>query len=77
MIGVGTQTKIASASAMRGIGRRDDAQPAVERGAEPRVVDVVDRRGPGLELGDAAGRRVDAFDLEPGLEKEMASGRPT
>ena len=50
-----------------GLGRRDDTEAAVQGGYEALVGDVVDRGRAGVELRDAAGVRVDAFDLQPGL----------
>ena len=46
VIGVGTQTKIASASARRASAGDGDPEALAERRAEPLVADVVDRRGP-------------------------------
>ena len=77
VIGVGTQTKIASASEIVESTGDPTRIPRSSAATEALVGDIVDRRGPGEELGDAAGRGVDAFDIESGLEKAMASGRPT
>ena len=60
MIGVGTHTKIASASPSRASAGDTTARPLLERRPESVVRHVVDRRVVGVELGDATGEGVDA-----------------
>ncbi len=49
----------------------DDAQAALETAPEPLVVDVVDRRAALAQLFDPPRRRVDAHDIEAGLEERQ------
>ncbi len=57
-------------------GRRvDDAEPAVDGGAEAIVRDVVDRRPAGVQLRDPAVVRVDPLDLETGLDERDREGQ--
>ena len=68
VIGVGTHTNTRVHLREGRLGLGDHAQvPALERGREPLVGDVVDGRPPGVELGDAVGGDVDAVDEMPGL----------
>ena len=52
-----------------GIGGGDDPEATGEGRGEPLIRDVVDRRGPGVELRDAAVVGVDPLDLESGLHE--------
>ena len=69
VIGVGTQTKTASALARSASSGPSDAQAVLERGGEPLVGDVVDRRGAGVQLRDARSDGVDAVDREARLRE--------
>ena len=53
-----------------------DAEAAAQRGAEPLVGDVVDRRPPGPDRPDARLRDVDPLDLEARLGERDGQGQP-
>ena len=69
VMGVGTQTKITSALLQVRIGRRGHAHPGVERCLQPVVTDVVDGRGPRVELADTAMECVDALHRKASLRE--------
>ena len=69
VIGVGTQTKIASASGSWRVRRRDDSAGRTPRPRPGGRSDVVDRRRAGVQLGDRGRVGVDALDREPGLDE--------
>ena len=70
LIGVGTQTKIASTG--RGRPRRyGHAEATLEPGPKLGVADVVDRRATREQLVDAGLVRVDADDVQTGLDERQ------
>ncbi len=69
VIGVGTHTKMASASASLASVGTTTRSPEFERRTEALIGDVVDRGGPGVQLRHPAGKGVDPFDLVARFDK--------
>ena len=77
VIGVGTQTKIASASPRPASPAVvDDRETVLEGRGQALVVDVVDRRAARAQLADARLVDVDADDLKPGLDERDRQRQP-